>query len=76
MKIHEIAGFMACRYDFSSGACLESDRYFNTSIPFATEKPGRPHLQLKIKHVTVTARREVLPNYNGKIATIIIANRK
>ena len=49
---------------------------FEISIPFATEKPRRSHLRLKIEQFTVTARREALSKFYGKIAIIIVADRK
>ena len=55
---------------------LENDRQFESSILFATEKPRRPDPRLNIERLTVTARREALPNFCGKIATIIRADRK
>ena len=64
----KIAGFMAYSDDFSPGACLERDRQFEISIPFTTEKPRSPDLRMKIEQLTVTARREALPNFYCKIA--------
>ena len=64
----KIAGFMACSDGFSPGARLERDWKFEISIPFATEKPRSPDLRFKIEQLTVTATREALPNFYGKIA--------
>ena len=70
----KIASFTAYSDGFSPAACLDSD--FEISSPFATEKPRRAHLRLKIEQLTVTVRREALPNFYGKIAIIIVADRK
>ena len=35
-----------------------------------------PDLELKIKQLTAIARREVLPSFNGKTATAVLADRK
>ena len=63
----KIADFMACSDGFLPGACLERDQQLEISIPFATERPRSPDLRLKIEQLTVTARREALPNFYGKI---------
>ena len=72
----KIAGLMAYSDGFSLATCLDSDRQFEISIPFATEKPRRLHLRLKIEQLTVTARREALPKFYGKIVIVIVADKK
>ena len=45
-------------------------------IPFAFERPRMPDLELKIELLIATARREVLPTFDGKTATTVLADRK
>ena len=61
---------------FLRGRFLESDCQFESSIPFAFERLKMPDLELKIEQLTVTARREALPNFDGKTATTVLADRK
>ena len=47
-----------------------------SSIPFATEKPRKLDPRSNVEQLTVTPKREALPNFCGNIATIIVADRK
>ena len=73
---HEIGNEGSGLSDFSQCTCrcLETDCYFESLIPFATEKPRRPDPRSNIEQLIVTIRSEALPNFCDKATAIIVAH--
>ena len=67
---------------FKPCRCLESDCYFDSSIPFASEKPRRPDLQSKIEPllkgrlIRILWKKDICHNPGGSKSTGLIAGFK
>ena len=55
-------------------ACKLVKNKLESSMPFASERPRMPDLELKIEQLTATVSREVLLNLNDYTGTTVLSD--